>query len=61
VLHAGYRPHRLAFAIPAEEQGLPGLLAERAARTTGGTAYVCEGMTCRAPLDGVDALAAALR
>jgi uncharacterized protein YyaL (SSP411 family) len=44
-----YEPHRLAFAIP-NDAVLPGLLAERAPRTTP-VAYVCEGMTCRAPLE----------
>jgi uncharacterized protein YyaL (SSP411 family) len=44
-----YEPHRLAFAIP-NDAVLPGLLAERAPRATP-VAYVCEGMTCRAPLE----------
>jgi uncharacterized protein YyaL (SSP411 family) len=48
-LHAGYRPTRLAFAIP-NDAVLPGLLAQRAPRATA-VAYVCEGMTCRAPLE----------
>jgi hypothetical protein len=51
-LHAGYRPRRLAFAIP-NDATLPGLLARRAPGS-GPVAYVCEGMTCRAPLELTD-------
>ena len=47
-LDAGYHPHRLAFAIP-NDAALPGLLAERTPRDTP-VAYVCTGMTCRAPI-----------
>ncbi len=57
-LDAGYHPHRLAFAIP-NDAALPGLLAERAPRTTP-VAYVCAGMTCRAPMTSLTDLAAAL-
>ena len=32
VLHAGYHPHRLTFAMPADAEPLPGLLAERTPR-----------------------------
>jgi uncharacterized protein YyaL (SSP411 family) len=49
-LDAGFDPHRLALAIPSDARGLTGLLAERAPRAGGGVAYVCEGMTCRAPI-----------
>jgi len=59
VLHAGYRPFTLSFAIPADAPHLPGLLAERAPRGAG-VAYVCDGMTCRAPIDTPAALEAAL-
>jgi hypothetical protein len=51
-LHAGYHPHRLAFAIPSDAP-VRGLLAERAPRDRP-VAYVCEGMTCRAPVDSLD-------
>jgi hypothetical protein len=51
-LDARHRPPRLAFAIP-NDAVLPGLLAQRAPRATA-VAYVCEGMTCRAPLDLVE-------
>ncbi|MHB8717109.1 MAG: YyaL domain-containing protein, partial [Sulfuricaulis sp.] len=44
-----YRPHRLLFAIPAELENLPGLLAERAPRGQV-TAYVCTGHACLAPV-----------
>jgi hypothetical protein len=57
---AAYSARRAAFAIPSDAVGLRGLLAERTARAPNGTAYVCEGMTCRAPIDTPAALAAAL-
>jgi hypothetical protein len=51
----GYAPRRLAFAIPTEAGDLPAALAAKAAqgRTT---AYVCEGMSCSAPLDSLESL-----
>jgi uncharacterized protein YyaL (SSP411 family) len=51
-LAQSYEPQRLAFAIPNDAQ-LVGLLAERAARERA-VAYVCEGMTCRAPVELAD-------
>jgi uncharacterized protein YyaL (SSP411 family) len=60
VLDTGYAPHRAAFAIPADADDLPGLLAERRPAATP-IAYVCEGTLCRAPITTLDALAAALR
>jgi hypothetical protein len=51
-LDAKHRPQRLAFAIP-NDAALPGLLAERAPRATA-VAYICEGITCRAPLELVE-------
>jgi uncharacterized protein YyaL (SSP411 family) len=54
-LHADYRPRRLAFAIP-NDAVLPGLLAQRAPRAKA-VAYVCEGMTCRAPLELAEGVA----
>jgi hypothetical protein len=57
---ATYDLRRLAFAIPADAANLRGLLAERASRGPHGTAYLCEGLTCRAPLDSPEALASAL-
>jgi uncharacterized protein YyaL (SSP411 family) len=47
-LGRSYEPHRLAFAIPNDAM-LTGLLAAREPREQG-VAYVCEGMTCRAPI-----------
>jgi uncharacterized protein len=44
-----YDPRRLAFAIPSDAQ-LTGLLAQRLPRERA-VAYVCEGMTCRAPVE----------
>ena len=44
-----YEPNRLAFAIP-NDAVLPGLLAAREPREHA-VAYVCEGMTCRAPVE----------
>ncbi len=55
-----YHPHRLAFFVPADADGLRGLLAERRAPASGGAAYVCEGMTCRAPIDTPAELASTL-
>jgi uncharacterized protein YyaL (SSP411 family) len=50
-----------AFIIPTESGDLPGLLAERIAHGAQGTAYVCSGLTCRAPANGPDELEGALR
>jgi uncharacterized protein YyaL (SSP411 family) len=47
-LHAGHG--RLAFAIPNDAVLPPGLLAERKPHAAA-VAYVCEGMTCRAPVE----------
>jgi uncharacterized protein len=57
---ATYDSRRLGFSIPADAASLRGLLAERTSRGAGGTAYLCEGLTCRAPIDSPAALAAAL-
>ncbi len=57
---ATYDTRRLTFTIPADAANLRGLLAERSARGEHGTAYVCEGLACGAPIDTPDALAAAL-
>jgi uncharacterized protein YyaL (SSP411 family) len=54
-LASTYEPHRLAFAIPNDAK-LEGLLAERAPRERA-VAYVCEGMTCRAPVELADGAA----
>ena len=57
---ATYDARRLTFTIPADASNLRGVLADRTSRSDHGTAYVCEGLTCRAPIDTPDALAAAL-
>ncbi|MHB8728169.1 MAG: thioredoxin domain-containing protein [Sulfuricaulis sp.] len=44
-----YHPHRLVFAIPADAENLPGVLAERRAGD-GVIAYVCTGHACQAPI-----------
>jgi hypothetical protein len=49
-----------AFIIPTDAAALPGILAQRPARGDSGTAYVCEGVSCRAPCTSPAALAAAL-
>ena len=51
-LASAYEPHRLAFAIPNDAQ-LTGLLAQRTPRERA-VGYVCEGMTCRAPVELAD-------
>ena len=50
-----YAPRRLTFAIPAESNALPGLLAERKPRGAA-VAYVCEGHQCSAPVAELPAL-----
>jgi hypothetical protein len=57
-LSAGFNPDRMSFVIGDREQ-LPGLLAERKP-ADGNIAYLCEGMTCRAPMRTLEQLATAL-
>jgi uncharacterized protein YyaL (SSP411 family) len=54
-----YRPHRIVIAIPVDADGLPGVLAERAARGPV-TAYVCAGHACQAPITDMAEFQAAL-
>jgi uncharacterized protein YyaL (SSP411 family) len=54
-LASTYEPHRLAFAIPNGAK-LDRLLAQRAPRERA-VAYICEGMTCRAPVELADGVA----
>jgi len=49
-----------AFVIPGDSPPLPGLLAKRKSRKSG-VAYVCEGLSCRAPIMSTKKLVAALR
>ena len=58
-ISAGYNPGRTSFVIPADAKQLPGLLAERAPQGDG-VAYICQGMTCRAPVTSLEELAATL-
>jgi uncharacterized protein YyaL (SSP411 family) len=58
-LASSYEPQHLAFAIP-RDAALPSLLATRTPRS-GPVAYVCSGMTCRAPVTELAALHDALR
>jgi uncharacterized protein YyaL (SSP411 family) len=51
-LSQAYEPHRFVFAIPNDAK-LSGLLAQRVPRDKA-VAYVCEGMTCRAPVELAD-------
>jgi uncharacterized protein YyaL (SSP411 family) len=50
-----------AFLISDEVAALPGLLSHRTSRGGGGTAYVCAGFTCQAPVTSPEDLADALR
>jgi len=58
-ISAGYNPGRTSFVIPTDAEQLPGLLAERAPQGDG-VAYICQGMTCRAPVTSLEELAATL-
>jgi uncharacterized protein YyaL (SSP411 family) len=49
-----------AFLIPDDAATLPGLLSERTSRGETGTAYVCAGLTCQAPVTSPHALVEAL-
>ena len=56
-----YAPGRMVFAIPRAETGLPGALADRAARHGETLAYRCSGTRCELPVDSFEALVAGLR
>jgi len=55
-----YAPSRLIFAIAANEQNLPGLLAERKAISGETVAYRCVGTHCELPVTTWEALAGQL-
>jgi uncharacterized protein YyaL (SSP411 family) len=57
--HRGYTPRRLCLAIPADAEGLPGLLAERRPLEVV-VAYLCTGHTCDAPITRLEELETAL-
>ena len=56
-----YAPRRLVFAIPADETGLPGALADRKPIDNETVAYRCLGTHCEMPVTTWEALAAQLR
>jgi uncharacterized protein YyaL (SSP411 family) len=47
------------FIIPADLENLPGVLAARNTISDDGTAWICEGTSCRAPVSSPNELAAA--
>ena len=49
------------FVVSAELSALPGILRERTALGTAGTAYICAGTACQAPVTTPTGLVAALR
>ena len=53
-----YAPRRLVFAIDADNDGLPGALADRVAQPGKTIAYRCVGSHCSLPLQSWEALAA---
>jgi uncharacterized protein len=54
-----YQPRRLVFAIPADAQ-LPEALQTKAAQSTT-VAYVCQGMSCSAPINSLASIIAVTR
>ncbi|MGN6728547.1 MAG: thioredoxin domain-containing protein [Rhodanobacteraceae bacterium] len=59
-LHEANAARADAFMIPADAAALSGVLAQRKPRK-GGIAYVCTGLSCRAPIHSPRKLAAALK
>jgi uncharacterized protein YyaL (SSP411 family) len=55
-LGAHYAPQRMIFAIPRDAADLPPALAAKRA-VQGTVAYLCNGMTCSAPLEDLSAIA----
>jgi uncharacterized protein YyaL (SSP411 family) len=55
-LSAVYAPTRMIFAIPRDAGELPTALSAKQARA-GTVAYVCTGMTCAAPISGLNEIA----
>ena len=55
-----YAPHRLVFAIPADDAGLDAAIADKKAGACT-RAYVCRGSTCSAPVATLDDLARVAR
>jgi len=52
---AWYAPGRMIFGIPRDAADLPAVLAAKSAMDAT-VAYVCNGMTCSAPLTDLDAV-----
>ncbi len=52
--HQQFQPRRLAFAIPATTQKLPGFLAQCKSRADRVVAYICTGSQCQAPIEDLD-------
>ena len=55
-----YAPHRMVFAIPADDAGLDPALADKQAGA-GTRAYVCRGNTCSPPVETLADLARTAR
>jgi uncharacterized protein len=55
-LNTVYAPTRMIFAIPRDAAELPPALAAKQA-AAGTVAYVCTGMTCRAPISDLNGIA----
>jgi len=53
-IEKNYQCRRMIFAIPEEEDNLPGMLAERPARNDGVIAYYCSGTQCHPPITSLD-------
>jgi uncharacterized protein len=58
-LNSLYAPTRMIFAIPADAELPPALAAKRASPAT--VAYLCNGMTCSAPLADLQEILRALK
>jgi uncharacterized protein YyaL (SSP411 family) len=54
------RPDQSAYFIPAEARDLPDEIAQKS-KATGTSAWICEGFSCRAPIDDLEAVLSALQ
>lgn len=54
------RPDQSAYFVPADATGLPPELARKSS-TTGTSAWICEGFSCRAPIDDLDSVLSSLQ
>jgi uncharacterized protein YyaL (SSP411 family) len=55
-----YAPGRLVFAVPTDAVDLPPALASKVPQDTT-VGYVCQGMTCSAPVRSLEGLVALTR